>query len=64
MASDSNEDPHLFADLDPAVFLSADPETVFKKLFNLLYLVDGFLKLKNKKKTAKNNRKNKITANF
>ena len=35
-----------------------------KKLFNLLYLVEGFLKLKNKKKTAKNNRKNKITANF
>ena len=35
-----------------------------KKLFNLLYLVKGFLKLKNKKKTAKNNRKNKITANF
>ena len=35
-----------------------------KKLFNLLHLVEGFLKLKNKKKTAKNNRKNKITANF
>ena len=35
-----------------------------KKLFNLLYLVKGFLKLKNKNKTAKNNRKNKITANF